>query len=168
MRKKKGFENSQNQYRLVIANKHISERLVELGCGKAKTHTLKFPTLEQVPKEMQRHFIRGYFDGDGSISGKKQKQFSIVGTIDFLTELQEILIKELGFSKTKLDNRHENKSHQIRSLRYCGKNRCIEFSIWLYKNSNIELKRKKDLFFDASKVILGRAMSNVTKRKAVA
>lgn len=30
-------------------------------------------TEEQVPKELQRHFIRGYFDGDGHI-----KKLSIV------------------------------------------------------------------------------------------
>ena len=28
---------------------------------------LKFPTEEKVPKSLIRHFIRGYFDGDGCI-----------------------------------------------------------------------------------------------------
>lgn len=83
-RKKEGFENSQNQCRMVIASKHISHRLVKLGCGKAKTHILTFPTKEQVPSHLIRHFIRGYFDGDGSISGDRQKLFSFEGTIDFL------------------------------------------------------------------------------------
>ncbi|MAX51482.1 MAG: hypothetical protein CMH22_05840 [Methylophaga sp.] len=130
---------------LDITNKHISERLVELGCGKAKTHTLTFPTEDQVPKHLQRHFIRGYFDGDGSVSGNKQKQFSIVGTINFLLPLQEILMEELNFSKTKLDDRH-NKEDEIRSLRYCGINQCIKFRDWLYEDSTIFLKRKKEIF----------------------
>jgi len=144
--KTKGFENTQNQYRLVIANKHISERLVELGCGKAKTHNLKFPTEEQVPSHLIRHFIRGYFDGDGSVSGDKQKQFSFVGTIDFLLSLQRILKEELGFSETKLDQRHKDSDNNIRSLRYCGVNQCITFRDWLYKDATIYLKRKKDIF----------------------
>ena len=143
---KKGFENSQNEYRLVIANKHISERLVELGCVKAKTHNLKFPTEEQVPSHLIRHFIRGYFDGDGSVSGDKQKQFCLVGTIDFLLPLQQILIEELGFSETKLEQRHKDRDNNIRSLRYCGVIQCITFRDWLYKDATIYLERKKKIF----------------------
>ena len=143
---KRGFENSQNEYRLVIANKHISQRLVELGCGKAKTHNLTFPTEEQVPSCLIRHFVRGYFDGDGSVSGDKQKQFNLVGTINFLLPLQQILMKELSFSKTKLDQRHKERDNEIRSLRYCGINQCITFRDWLYKDATIYLERKYDIF----------------------
>lgn len=138
--------NSSNQYRLVIANKHISQKLVELGCDKAKTHNLTFPTAEQVPSHLIRHFVRGYFDGDGSVSGDKQKQFCFVGTIDFLLPLQQILMKELGFSETKLDQRHKNIDNNIRSLRYCGINQCIKFRDWLYKDATIYLERKKNIF----------------------
>lgn len=145
-RKRVGFENAQNQYRLVIANKHISERLVELGCGKAKTYNLIFPTEEQVPSHLIRHFIRGYFDGDGSVSGDKQKQISFVGTVNFLKPLQQILMEELGFSETKLDRRHKERDNEIRSLRYCGINQCIKFRDWLYEDVTIFLKRKKDIF----------------------
>ena len=145
-RKNIGFENSQNQYRLVIANKHISQRLVELGCGKAKTHNLTFPTEEQVPSHLVRHFIRGYFDGDGSVYGDKQKQFSFVGTIEFLLPLQQVLVKELNFSKTKLDRRHKDIDNNIRSLRYGGVNQCIKFRDWLYKDATIYLERKKNVF----------------------
>ena len=142
----RGMKNSKNQYRLTINNKHISKRLVELGCGKAKTHNLVFPTGTQVPKYLQRHFIRGYFDGDGSVSGDKQKQLSFVGTIDFLLPLQQILIEELGFSKTKLDQRHKEREDEIRSLRYCGINQCITFRDWLYKDATICMERKKNIF----------------------
>ena len=145
-RKKTSFENSKNQYRLVIANKHISQRLVELGCGKAKTHKLTFPTEEQVPSHLIRHFIRGYFDGDGSVSGDKQKLFSFEGTINFLLSLQQILIKELSFSETKLCQRHKDRDNTIRSLRYCGINQCILFRDWLYKDATIYLERKKNIF----------------------
>ena len=141
-----GFKNSQNQYRLVMESRKISQRLIELGCGKAKTHNLVFPTGTQVPKYLQRHFIRGYFDGDGSVSGDKQKQLSFVGTIDFLLHLQQILIEELGFSKTKLDQRHKERDNEIRSLRYCGINQCITFRDWLYKDATIYLERKKNIF----------------------
>src|SRR5690606_33501858 len=76
----------------------------------------------------------------------KQKQFSFVGTIDFLLSLQRILKEELGFSETKLDQRHKDSDNNIRSLRYCGVNQCITFRDWLYKDATIYLKRKKDIF----------------------
>ena len=145
--KKEGYENSKNQYRMVIQNKHISQRLIELGCGKAKTHNLVFPTGTQVPKYLQRHFIRGYFDGDGSISGNKQKQFSITGNEKFLESVQKILINDLYFSKTKLDKRWKDSKDNIKSLRYCGINQCIKFRDWLYKDATIYLERKKELFY---------------------
>ena len=141
-----GFKNSQNQYRLVMESKKISQRLVELGCGKAKTHNLVFPTEEQVPSHLIRHFVRGYFDGDGSVSGDKQKQFSFVGTMDFLIPLQQMLMSELGFSKTKLDQRHKERDDEIRSLKYCGINQCKTFRDWLYKDATICMERKKNIF----------------------
>ena len=145
-REKIGFENSQNQYRLVIANKHISERLVELGCGKAKTHNLTFPTEEQVPSCLIRHFVRGYFDGDGSVSNGRTPQVDIVGTIDFLLPLQNILFKELSFNKTVLNQRHKNVDNNIRSLQIGGNKQCIKFRDWLYEDATIFLKRKKEIF----------------------
>ena len=139
--------NSSNQYRLVIANKHISERLVELGCGKAKTHNLVFPTEEQVPKQLQRHFIRGYFDGDGSISKGKVPKMDIVGTVDFLEYLQDILFNELGLKKTKLNKRLKVSKNNIRALQISGRNQCKKIKDYFYKNSTIFMKRKKEIFY---------------------
>ena len=145
-RKKLGFENSENQYRLIIANKHISQRLVELGCGKAKTHTLTFPTEEQVPSHLIRHFVRGYFDGDGSVSNGKTSQVDIVGTISFLLPLQEILFKELSLNITVLNQRHKRRDNEIRTLQIGGNKQCISFREWLYKDTTIYLERKKNIF----------------------
>lgn len=144
-KKTKGFENSQNQYRMVIANKHISQRLVELGCGKAKTHNLTFPIEEQVPSYLIRHFVRGYFDGDGSISKGKISKVDIIGTTTFLEPLQDILFKELSFNKTVLNQRHKERDNNIRSLQICGNKQCIKFRDWLYEDATIYLERKKQV-----------------------
>lgn len=152
-RNKTGFENSQNQYRLVIANKHISQRLVELGCSKDKTHNLIFPTEEQVPKHLQRHFIRGYFDGDGSVSKGKKAKIDIVGTICFLNTIQNILSNELDFYEKKLNQRNKSIDNEIRSLQICGIKQCISFRNWLYENATIYLDRKKKIFDNYNKHI---------------
>ena len=145
-RNKEGFENSKNQYRLVIANKRISERLVELGCGKAKTHNLTFPTEEQVPSCLIRHFVRGYFDGDGSVSNGKTAKVDVVGTISFLLPLQDIIFKELSLNRTVLNQRYKERDNEIRSLQIGGNNQCIKFRYWLYKDATIYLERKYDIF----------------------
>lgn len=142
----KGFENSQNQYRLVIANKHISQRLVELGCVKAKTHNLTFPTEEQVPSHLIRHFIRGYFDGDGSVSNNNRLQMDIVGTISFLEKIQEIIESELDVKKSKLNKRHKKSKNEIRALQIRGKYQCLKFKEFMYDNATIYLKRKYNIF----------------------
>jgi DNA-binding transcriptional regulator WhiA len=51
-------------YKISITSKIMFEDLVKLGCTPNKTFTLKFPKLK---KELTSHFIRGYFDGDGSV-----------------------------------------------------------------------------------------------------
>lgn len=145
-KKTKGFENSKNQYRLIIANKHISQRLVELGCGKAKTHNLTFPTEEQVPSCLIRHFVRGYFDGDGSVSKGKISKVDIIGTTAFLEPLQDILFNELSLNKTLLNQRHKEQDNTIRSLQISGNKQCIKFRDWLYEDSAIYLERKFDVF----------------------
>lgn len=146
LKKTEGFENSENQWRLVIANKHISQRLVELGCGKAKTHNLTFPTEEQVPSHLIRHFVRGYFDGDGSVNSGKAPKVDIIGTMCFLESLQDVLLHELFFSKTRLNQRHKERNNNIRSLQIGGNKQCIKFRDWLYEDATIFLKRKKDIF----------------------
>jgi hypothetical protein len=64
------------------------EDLKKLGCVENKSLILKFPNEQQVPKEFIYDFIRGYFDGDGSISEYKDAyQISFVGTQDFISKL---------------------------------------------------------------------------------
>ncbi len=55
-----------NCYTLSIANKEIIKDLLHLGVESRKSKKVKMP--ENIPKEYVRDFIRGYFDGDGSIS----------------------------------------------------------------------------------------------------
>ena len=66
-----------------IANKHMANTLIELGCTPRKSLTLKPPTATQVPLGLKRHFIRGFFDGDGTIYKRKTREsycFGFVGT----------------------------------------------------------------------------------------
>ena len=84
-----------------IVNKHLWNTLNNLGCTPRKSLTLKFPSLSIFQnKKLIIDFIRGYLDGDGSISYVKSNpnidesnyspRVSILGTEQFLTILQKI------------------------------------------------------------------------------
>lgn len=131
-------------HKLALENKKISKDLARHGCVQAKTFKLKFPKLK---KELVRHFIRGYFDGDGCITQSgKYPMFNIVSTKSFVTSIQNIFIEELGLSKTKLSIRHPENKNNIRTLMYGSFGNCVPIYHYLYDNSSIFLKRKKDKF----------------------
>ncbi|MDL2302602.1 LAGLIDADG family homing endonuclease, partial [Lachnospiraceae bacterium OttesenSCG-928-D06] len=54
--------------RVRINNTNMCRDLISLGCVPQKSLTLTFPSEELLPGNYVRHFIRGYFDGDGCIS----------------------------------------------------------------------------------------------------
>lgn len=52
-----------NSYQLRIGNKVLVQALDDFGLSETKVANLTYP---QIPEEVERHFIRGYFDGKGS------------------------------------------------------------------------------------------------------
>jgi len=135
---KKG--NQQNQYRLVIANKHISKKLSELGCVQAKTYILEFP--EWLNNNLYSHFIRGYFDGDGWVG---KKSICIVSTEKFCKKLESIFNKKLKIN-CYLRTRHPERRKNIRMLEISGGKQVRTFLNWIYNNSKIHLERKYKLY----------------------
>lgn len=144
-----------NQYCLAINSNHMSKQLAKLGCIQAKSLILEFPTEDQVPSHLIRHFIRGYFDGDGCIYIGKNGKY-VVSTIDiissknFCIKLKNILENTLSFHINL--NAKENKiTHNCRIL---SKYNSIKFLDWLYNNSNIFLNRKYEKYILAKKLII--------------
>lgn len=139
-----------NYLRLVISSKKLVNDLKSHGCYQKKTFKLKFPNL---PENMIRHFIRGYFDGDGCITINKKGtlNISIVGTIDLLNDVKQILCKKCNLNNTIYDNRHPNRNNNIRALRYGGNIVVNRIYHYLYDDSTIYLSRKKDKFLDILK-----------------
>jgi len=146
------YSNGKNQeYIRVIPvfNIKITNLCNKYGIEKRKTFTLKFP--EFLPKILQNHFIRGYFDGDGCITGSKiAPHFSLIGTKEFLLRTQEILISECNLYKTILGKRHKDNKNNY-NLRYCGHNICTKIKDYLYKDSKYYLNRKYLKFEELTK-----------------
>jgi hypothetical protein len=82
-----------NSCRVSLESTKLISDLIKLGCVPRKTN--KLSDLPLIPRRLIRHFIRGYFDGDGyvGIQGKNIR-ISIVGTEQFLIAIRNFLIEE--------------------------------------------------------------------------
>ena len=129
--------------RLYINSVEMCKDLEFLGVIQNKTLKLNFP---DIPDHLQRHFIRGYFDGNGSLSlNRNQASFSVTSNPKFLTKMQEILMLQCSLSKTKLLS-YPHKKCNVHDLRYGGNKQVFRIFNFLYKDSNVFLKRKYNKF----------------------
>jgi hypothetical protein len=130
-------------------DKHLADRLKELGIlvGRPNFNLVT----ENLNKNLAHHWIRGYFDGDGSISlpeRTNQAMIKICGDIDLLKwmELQFRPHAEKWSRKPKSICKH-NKSN-IYYLGYQGNNIAIAVRNYLYRGATIYMGRKHKIFFD--------------------
>lgn len=128
-----------------VANKHFHNRLIELGCVPQKSLILRFPSLTIFSSvSLIRHFVRGYVDGDGSLSYTTTGRLTIqiIGTKEFLSKI--ISLYPMCFNDVKhKDKRHPNSNTYIIS---CNCAKADMFAKILYDNSNIYLDRKYERF----------------------
>lgn len=122
-----------------ITSKKISLDLDAKGCTNNKSLTLKFPAFNIVPNHLIKHFVRGYFDGDGGISFGKNGDYTVTiccGNYEFGLELQKIIFKNTGIKY------HLSKHMTIFRLTLHRKKENLEFLRWLYNDAKIFLNRK--------------------------
>ena len=132
--------------RFFVNNKHLWNVLNTYGCTPRKSLTLKFPKVETfVEPKLIRHFIRGYFDGDGCISHEDKEQligqFHLIGTAQFLTEL----IKYLPHKNLSIHILHPEIDNITKYISTSG-NKAYDLFHYMYDNCNIYLQRKYDLY----------------------
>ncbi|MEK5175524.1 hypothetical protein NST63_20215 [Heyndrickxia sp. FSL W8-0496] len=133
-----------NAYRLAIYSKKLVNNLVKLGCIPKKSLVLDFPPISIVPSNLVKHFIRGYFDGDGTISFTKFKKhgfaycyIGVISTEQFVEEIRKLL----KFPKVKLTS-----EGNAFNLRYTGVNFPEIFLSFIYEDAKVYLSRKLEKF----------------------
>lgn len=137
-----GFGNNTKSVALILTNRNLFKDLVRKGCIQNKSKLLTFPNENIVPKELIHHFIRGYFDGDGSVTaginpkGHIRILIGIVGTESFLSEIR----KALSLEDTKYLYKYKNKD--IHELKVGGTNVVKAIYNFLYKDATVFLERK--------------------------
>lgn len=146
--------NHQDAYRLNIINKHIKENLNRYGLCQNKTLTLSPPLF--LSDDFVRHFIRGYFDGDGHIGwwwikqskkvdkgiGSMKGNFNIVST-EIVCEWIKDQFSKFGVIAHIYTNRGRNNTLIVSGNQQIKK--CLDY---MYRDSNLFLARKHKKYLD--------------------
>ena len=130
---------------LDVRSKGMVADLIALGLKRNKTHNLEWPP---IPPVFERHFIRGYFDGDGCWTIKKGQwrpnlEFACIGTWSFIGSLQDNLVANCQLQHTKLKKHQSTPSVCIAV--YGGNLQCIRIANYLYEDATIYLPRKRNV-----------------------
>ncbi len=136
--------------KLSIGSKELCTDLNRYGVVPRKANILEF---QKLPDNLLHHYMRGYVDGDGGFALTSSKypslRFYVAGNEKFLLEFQKILIKRCGVKQTKLGS---FKHTSTRVLHYGGTRQVLRIVEFLYKDSTVYLRRKKNV---VDRIIIG-------------
>jgi hypothetical protein len=140
--------------RIVMSSQKTVDDLISHGCFKQKSLILKPPI--GVPENLIHHFIRGFFDGDGSIFWNKTafERHSTWNTpsyninITSTKEMIEWIIDIIGFGTLCKEQRREKTWYYKQS----GNKKVRAFCDYIYKDATIYMERKYKLYQDLVKV----------------
>lgn len=141
-------QNHSDNYALEIYSSQFGKTLINLGCLERKSLVVKWPHPHIVPDQYIWHFIRGSFDGDGSVylmssnNRKKRIEFSIIGSEDYIQGLHKFFLN-LGI-KNQVKRRKITTAISIVVSRQINIAKIYEL---MYKDcGEFYLTRKKDIF----------------------
>jgi hypothetical protein len=132
-------------YGVYLTSKIMFDDLCKLGCVPRKSLILKFPTINS---KLIPHFIRGYFDGDGSVytytRKGKIKDYKGIGVGICGTE--ELLKTLVQYAPINLPKKDKRKLCNVWYSSLSGPNKTLFFYNYLYKDASVWLDRKKNKF----------------------
>ena len=127
-----------------ITSTVMFEDLYAQGCVPNKSLVIRLPEL---PLTLMPHFVRGYFDGDGSVGSYKNtsaydwkvlKSSICSGSKKFLEDLTEHI---------PVKNKRITDRGTVYMLQY-SLNDTIALYNYMYKNATVSLNRKRQIFDD--------------------
>lgn len=159
--KNSGFNKKvdSTECRVFITNKHMGELLYEnYGIIPRRFDASKI--LRVIPEELEKYFILGLFDGDGSFTAYSahygdKLNVSFGGSEQLLTFIEQHLIRENvikpclnGEKGRKITQRHKNADGSWRQLCFAGKIQGMNVLNYLYKDSPVYLDRKYSKYLE--------------------
>ena len=134
---------------LKLYSKHLCQTMTKLGCMKAKSFIIKYPTW--LKEDLHLHFIRGMFDGDGCLTKRKPNnewKWSLVSTKEACQDIKNIIEKYLKMAVNfECISKTNNNTY---CLEVTGNERIHKMMTWLYLDSHeaIRLDRKYQKYLE--------------------
>lgn len=138
---------SKNAWILDCFSSHMCKTLNQIGMKPNKSLILEFPQIEE---HLYSHFVRGYYDGNGSVyrTIKSPNNHHITTTITstemFCNSLAEICTKKLDIYCPIYDASNHNGITKVFTL--SGRNKSKKFLDWIYQDADMYLARKYDRY----------------------
>ena len=145
-----GYTGKKDYYFIQIGHQEICRDLLNLGIQPRKTYNLE-PI--KVPGEYFPDFVRGFFDGDGSVyiykvNGTPQIKASFVSSsLSFISKFNQELCQNLNIPSKAI---HQDISKRGKMTRYsicCYIDDCEKLAEFMYRNNpSLYLPRKRRVF----------------------
>lgn len=138
----------QDRLKILISSYINKQNLINLGFPCRKTYNMFALPNTIMDKSLWHHFIRGYFDGDGSIIvptvNSRNTVFKITSSNITFLEFCYDLFKQLGCINLRIETA---KNNLAATLVVRNKKSIIKIREYLYKDANFYLKRKHEKIF---------------------
>ena len=135
----------------------LTNDLSKYGIIKRKTNKIIMPKLIG---DLLRHFMRGYFDGDGCVSIHKDKRpgkgddrgnINIVsGSYDFIQKYVDILVEKANVKRNSIRDRKTGGRYYV--IDWGGLTDVENIYNFLYKDAKTYLSRKKEKYDEVMKL----------------
>ena len=132
------FDNYSKLYKgcsLQVHSEIMYNSLINHGITPNKTTEIHLP--KNVPDSLMRHFIRGYFDGDGSCTNHKIVFYGQHNLLQFIKDNLSLL----NVNDNKIFDKQNEK---VSMLTYSSKKDLLVLYDYFYKDSHIYMTRKKE------------------------
>lgn len=135
-------DKSYISYRISFKDKIMTQDLMKYGLNPNKSYEAYIPK-DFIEDKYIRHYIRGLFDGDGSLysykqsNGDERNELSLVTASNKMVEDLFNLIKQ----HTNISMKYR-KSRSLHEIRLYDQFQIRAFLKWIYDDSNISLDRK--------------------------
>lgn len=142
------YQEKTKSYRIQLADIHMYEELIKIGFTPNKSYEQNTTVIDNIPQELKKFFILGFWDGDGYVSISKEKK-NLTGCVSKNQPLIEEIVSIINFyfgdnfSKILLSDGYP----RIRLTT----NKAKKFLDWLYEDSNYFLDRKYQTYLQFKK-----------------
>lgn len=155
------------QYNIKFTAPSLIKSLEDLYLIKPKkTQDLDFIfPFSKIPDDLTHHFVRGFFDGDGTITVRKKglvPQFGFVATSKkFLEQLAIVL----PFDDYRLIETQGKNMVYYQLMYSCGHGKDIDVQSYLYKDAHYYLERKYNKFLENTELTNNLIVAGSVERR---